>query len=401
METIKLGIIDKGHKPNNFLGQLTAMHSVMHASFRNKERFRDNGKWFAVQEKNGTDVQVLQQFLHEAGFMPHNKPTGVFDYVTLSAARLFQEYVRTVEGISDIGKPDGIVGTNTWKHIDRWKRNHLKSSWGQISSQNPSEEYTKWLSLMKKAKAHFQANPHPILKMIDDYPKKSDTRKLNDWSFDSNEVHLIGIRCKENVSQNKRVNDDLFILLLNGLVFKFWGSTDPSASMASRSDEAFLIESQHVYRFGWHKISDEKKVYKALKPATNGVLVFRDLDNDNALTQKDIAKGIQPPNNTINIHWSGVGSANFSAGCQVIAGQSYINNEGKVVDCSAFASRSYAGLQSGQTRGAYNVIGDLILAYSAVGTDTILYTLGRDGALDLDPSLGEAYASQEVKRMKS
>jgi hypothetical protein len=171
-----------------------------------------------------------------------------------------------------------------------------------------------------------------------------------------------------------------------------------------RLDEAFLVEGQHKYRFGWHKISDENKVYRALKPFRHGVLVFRDRDDDNALTESDLKLGIDPaPNQTINIHWSGIGHANWSAGCQVIAGQSYINHHEAVVDCSAFAAAGYNSLSDSgkRTKGAYNVFADLILSFAPKGTDYLYYTLGREKSLNLSPAFGQHYAAEILKRMKT
>lgn len=89
--------------------------------------------------------------------------------------------------------------------------------------------------------------------------------------------------------------------------------------------------------------------------------MFRDKTNTNALTEGNVRFGLDTPNTTINIHWSGDGDFNFSAGCQVIAGKSYLNHAGKLIDCRPYASDSYAGLASGKPRGAYNVLADLLL----------------------------------------
>jgi hypothetical protein len=94
-----------------------------------------------------------------------------------------------------------------------------------------------------------------------------------------------------------------------------------------------------------------------------------------------------------------VGSSNFSEGCQVIAGSSYLNSDNKLVDCSAFASPAYAGLSLGKTRGAYNVLCDLVMAYSPLNQDVVWYTLGRDKVLDLNPNLGAQWAEMMVKNM--
>ena len=244
---------------------------------------------------------------------------------------------------------------------------------------------------MQKAKEHYGARPNPILQLSEKYARPTDTKKIKDWDTSPDTIHLIGIRRNQDTSSKKRENDDLFVLLIKGMVFKFWGSTDPSQGMAGkRQDEPFLIEGQHNYKFGWHKVSEAQQVYRALKPANHGVLVFRDRDNNNSLTESDIAKGLdQQSNNSINIHWSGKGETNYSAGCQVIAGQSYSNHEGKVIDCSAFASPGYSDLKYGKTRGAYNVFTDLILCYAPAGVQTIAYTLARDESFLLCTDINE------------
>ncbi|MBK9335302.1 MAG: hypothetical protein IPM98_01440 [Lewinellaceae bacterium] len=171
--------------------------------------------------------------------------------------------------------------------------------------------------------------------------------------------------------------------------------------MADRKDIPFLVEGQHHYQFGWHKVSDEKTVYRALRPATAGVLVFRDKNGDAALTDDDIARGLdEQPNTSINIHWSGVGRANFSAGCQVLAGHSYINAKGELVPCAKFAATSYSELGSQKTRGAYNVFTDLLLAYAPPGVRTIAYTLGQDGTLRLSDAWKEEFVHETVGKMK-
>jgi hypothetical protein len=187
--------------------------------------------------------------------------------------------------------------------------------------------------------------------------------------------------------------------LINGQVFKFWGSTDPSQALSDRKDEAFLVEGQHMYRFGWHKIFNESKIYRALKPYRHGVLVYRDRDDNNALTESDLNSGLDPEANySINIHWSGVGSTNFSAGCQVIAGRSYINPRDQVIDCSSFAAASYGAAK--KTKGAYNVLTDLILCYARPETNYLYYTLGREDSLKLDSALGANYAQETLERMR-
>ena len=102
------------------------------------------------------------------------------------------------------------------------------------------------------------------------------------------------------------------------------------------------------------------------------MLVLRDVHGDNALTARNRRDGLDPlPNPTINIHWSGLGISNWSAGCQVISGGSYLNDQGTLIDCRPFTART--DRERGQQRsssgprlgmGAYNLLSDLLLCYT-------------------------------------
>jgi len=403
MSTIYLGSCDTAKKPFDPKSFLAPYH--MDGVLKNTVSFRDDDRttWRRFRDTPGEEVADLQQFLFEAGFMPRGVIDGIFDYVTQASVRLFQEYVRTVDGVPNM-LPDGIVGSGTQSHIDRWKAMNQVSDWGQASIYYPTPEYSKWMDLLHTAKDHYQNNPHPILQQVSNFLEPTDTRKINDWEFDPDEIHLIGIRRGHDLGTSRRSNDDIFILLIRGLVFKFWGSTDASQNMISRRDEAFLVEGQHKYRFGWHKISVERKIYRALKPYQDGVLVFRDRNDDNALTESDLHQGLDgSPNHSINIHWSGIGHSNWSAGCQVIAGKSYINHLDEVVDCSGHAASGYSSLNTSarKTKGAYNVLADLIVSFSNPGINYLYYTLGREASLNLDENLGADYATETLERMKN
>ncbi len=83
-------------------------------------------------------------------------------------------------------------------------------------------------------------------------------------------------------------------------------------------------------------------------------------------------------NNAINIHWSGAGARNWSAGCQVIAGLKYIDFRNELVDLTGRAASGYRDLSGSKTRGAYNVLIDAITMAARdirTGGDPILYTL--------------------------
>jgi len=421
--TLSIGHFDKGANPQNLDHFFAPYHNrggflaAVFARNRNKFRDDDRNRWSSLKEVKGNsitgaEVKRLQTFLFNAGFMPRSNKDGIFGYVTQASTRLFQEYIRTIEKIDC--KPDGIVGRQTWAHIDRWEKGGIKADWGT------SQEYQKWMITLKATKKYYQDNSSPIIDMINKYPKKSDTRKLEDWEFKEEDIHLIGIRVGEDTRSNHRAANDLFVLLINGMVFKFWGSTDPSAKVANRAHEAFLVEGQHKYSFAWHSLSNENKTYRALWPYSKpngGVMVYRDWNKDNAFDEKDIKlreslgrTAIDTDlNHTIHIHWSGLGYSNWSAGCQVINGNKYINNKGETIDCTAFAATTYLIRnakgqiikgQKGKTKGAYNVFTDLILAYAPMEKDYLLYTMGRDETLQIGKQFDESYLDDTMKKMR-
>ncbi|MBK6929445.1 MAG: peptidoglycan-binding protein [Saprospirales bacterium] len=409
MNTIlRLGNFDEGKMPASRTTFLEPYHTGMSNFLKLRKQFRDeaNGVWRGFVQVPGTAIRDLQQFLKDSGFMPKANVDGVFGYGTQAAVRLFQEYVRSIGQDPSIGVPDGVVGQNTLAKIEKWKADHagqgqMLCEWGKSSAQKPAPEFERWLGLLKSAQAFYSRNPGPILQKTEAYTGATDTKKLKDWDFSPNSIHLIGIRRSQEVGAARRENDDLFVLLIRGMVFRFWGSTDPNPGLAERADIPFLVEGQHEYQFGWHKVNNNQTIYRALRPAGPGVLVFRDVDKNMALTETDIDKGIdKKPNTTINIHWSGIGTTNFSAGCQVIAGRSYLNNHGELIDCSGFSAISYADLAKGKTRGAYNVFADLILSYAPPGVRTLRYTLGRDETFRNFPDWDASFVDTDVRRMR-
>jgi hypothetical protein len=429
MGSFKLGNVDRGAMPADKATYLAPYHVTMADDLTKKLQFRDevSGAWnsFAEAEPvNGVSIRQLQEFLNATGFMPRFSPDGIYGYGTQAAVRLFQEYVRSVEGNpsiptrAGIGVPDGEAGPTTIDYMKYWQETKAGKpelfvcEWGRASDQSPSAEYLQWIMLLGKAKAHYTAKPDPKLQLIDNYkpadPKitSHDTRKASEWDVRPDTVHLIGIRRNQEVDSTNRGNDDLFILLIRGMVFKFYGSTDPNPEeckdkKGNPTPMPFLIESQHNYQYGWHNRGSEEKTYRALRPAGNGVLVYRAPVGVRIMRDEDVLKGLDPnPNGTINIHWSGMGiGGNWSAGCQVIAGKSYINHKGDLVDCSKFAAGGYKALGSAMTRGAYNVFTDLVLSYSRAGVRNIAYTLGRERTLALSDKEAN-YVQKEVARLK-
>jgi hypothetical protein len=409
MKELIIGNYDLGKKPPNVKEFLRPLHGIdIGDTSLFKDEDRNSTQPFSMIE--GSEVSNLQRFLFERGFMPRGKYEGVingiFDYSTQASVRLFQEYCRRTEDKTI--KPDGRIGPNTIELIVSWEHDKTKKAdWVNGSSEiATNKEFNKWIEVLKEAKAFYlnELQNNEILIQIKNFPELTDTQKnIMDWNFDPNEIHLIGIRRNEDEKTDIRKNDDLFILLINGMVFKFWGSTDPNydqvRKLKNKTDDAFLVEGQHKYRFGWHQ-----GTYRALKPYNHGVLVFRDKVDDNSLTVEDLKYGLST-NKGINIHWSGVGSYNFSAGCQVIAGESYIDHQDIVQDCGKFAARNSKEFNDFKTKGAYNVLADHVVSFSKPTEQNkpnhIYYTLGRESSFVLKKNFGENYVLNTLQRMKS
>ena len=423
MATIRLGSFDSGQMPQDLKTFFKPYHTYGEM-FERTHKFRsdDNNKFVEWDELEETTENVirLQTFLHEAGFMTRRFNPGICDYVTEAAIRLFQEYVRTI-----LKKPctrDGIVGKNTWGMINNWPPD-LKADWHpDVASSHPSPEYKKWMELLKRAKEFYSIteNQGPIMKAVNSTRDTKSTLKIENWDFNPDRIHLIGIRRNEYRSANRRKNDDLFVLLINGMVFKFWGSTDPSDHM-TKLDEPFLVEGQHKYRFGWHglgKVDSEKRdrrgeytTYRALRPAIGDqVVVVRDWKNDGGLTADDLrANNGVGLATAINIHWTGNShdNATWSAGCQVIKGNSYINHKNEVVDCSSFAANSYDDLFQNRkkNKGAYQFLADLVVCNvpppkpDKPSVNYLLYTLGNELESLADNVFGANYVKDALTRL--
>lgn len=185
MATLYLGDCDSGKQPQNREVFLKPFHTD--GLLIGKVSFRDDDKttWRSFREGTGNQILKLQQFLHQAGFMPRCAFDGVFGYVTQAAVRLFQEYVRSLEQFPDM-VPDGIVGSATMKHVERWQQENKAAEWGTITATNPTKQYTDWMNLLHQAKSHYEAHPGPILKHLNSLSKTYATRKPSAWTFNTN-----------------------------------------------------------------------------------------------------------------------------------------------------------------------------------------------------------------------
>ena len=138
MSTLFLGSCDLGKVPADRKKFLSPYHkdglTTSSVSFRDDDRTT----WRSFRPGETNEVAELQQFLFKAGFMPRGVVDGIFDYVTQSAARLFQEYVRTMDPEGDKTMvPDGVVGNLTMQHVQRWKSQGKVADWSKSSSANP------------------------------------------------------------------------------------------------------------------------------------------------------------------------------------------------------------------------------------------------------------------------
>jgi hypothetical protein len=327
----------------------------------------------APEPQQKMTVSEMQQALKTIGFFPSGKVDGICGYRTRAAMRLFQEYVRSVEKLPCV--PDGRFGPSTQEHLQRWTTKGLVSEWapsieGWQKGTLGQTEYADWLSLLGKVKEKYKQSPTEMLRLVNAFTGKTDTRKVADWSFEPNAIHLIGIRRSEKTNKF----DDLFVLLIKGLVFKFQGSTDPGAT-SHPLGAPFLVQGQHDYHFGWHK-----NQHLAVRPSDKGVLVVRS-KGDFRLDDADVSKGLES-NSTIHIHWGGKGLKfdvnNWSEGCQVINGSAYLSPRHERIDCASFVATNNTEVASdpSKTRGAYNLLADLVLGLgNDIAGNAVLYTL--------------------------
>jgi putative peptidoglycan binding protein len=340
-------------------------------------------------------VSAMQQALKDIGFFPGGKVDGICGYRTRAAMRLFQEYVRSVEKLPCV--PDGRFGPSTQQHLQRWKNNGVVSQWADTIDRWQKgtlgqTEYTEWLSLLGKVKEKYLASPSEMLRLVNAFPRKTDTRKVADWDFGPGVIHLVGVRRSEKTNKF----DDLFALLIKGLVFKFQGSTDPGAT-SNPLGAPFLVQGQHDYFFGWHKSQ-----HLAVRPTDKGVLVVRS-KGDFRLDDADVSKGLEA-NSTIHIHWGGKGLTRdvnkWSEGCQVISGSAYLGPNNERVDCSSFVATNNDEVESdpSKTRGAYNLLADLVLGLgSDLSGNTVRYVLLTEQDLALaTPLIADARTKASV-----
>lgn len=339
---------------------------------------------------NAMSISAVQQALRQLGFFPGGEVDGIYGYRTRAAVRVFQEYARTYlnEGLV----ANGQFEARTQAALQRMLANNKTAQWNARAG-----EYEAWLQLLSARKAKYLANPGPLFSRINAFDKPTNSLKVADWITDGpGRIHLIGVR-RRNDFHNR--SDDIFILLLKGLVFKFQGSTDPYGV----SDEnkqigpPYVLPGQTRYRFALHKARE-----LALEPEPHGALTVRS-GRDMRLDAEDLQKPLQP-NISVNVHWGGYGADrlvnSWSEGCQVIGGAFYINPADVLVDRRrhlANTAKTLAESNGALNRGAYDLLVDLVTAQSGdMNTEEVLYSLFDEDDLDLAPQL-----AAEIVRARS
>ncbi len=389
MTTLKLGSHDRGSAPGSWNDFLRLYHEPSMRT--NAFRADVNGVWRVPRPQQGTPIADLQHELKALGYLPQGPVDGIFGYRTSAAVRLFQEHARTLGGKPELGQPDGMVGPNTRAALDQALRTNFRCRWTVVGQRQEAP----WLAVLAAAKVQYERDYRGILPDL--FDRDSDTLPPAQWHTGREPVHVIGIRrtawAASLDAAGRRLNNDVFIVVANGRVMQFFGSTDPNPRMSDHPQGIpFLCKGQHRYRFGFHRLADGgEKCYRALRPAGAGVRVVRDTDRDQRLSPGDQLDPL--PNRTINLHWSGRGSSNWSAGCQVIGGAVYLNSSGETIDCWDHASPGYAGLGPASGRGAYEVMLSWISVCAADITTTgqIVYTLIEEADLkQFAPELHDA-----------
>jgi hypothetical protein len=387
---ISLGNTDRGTSAEavkNYLGRVIQVTGFNTGDKLRGDRDSELVSFREVDAGEVMSVSQVQQFLHDAGFLPFGQIDGICGYRTTAAIRLFQEYVRTVDGDAGIGSPDGTLGPRGFSIIKSWQQGGRKADWSG-GATGPS--HARGIALLNAIKQRCLATPSKLLQMVNAYTGPTDTLKVAQWDFNPDQIHLVGVR--KNTKDTESLFNDVFFLLIRGMVFTFIGSTDPGES-DDPAGAPFLTSGQHLYRFAWHKLSDTSRVYHALKPQGKGVLVVRSRD-DRVLTDSDLASGLRP-NDSINVHWGGEGFAEikkWSEGCQVITGKAYINHRNTLVDMAKYAAPFYTSLGTTlngcyQSKGAYTVLADLVTSLSQDQDHVVRYLLLTEDELAVSPEL--------------
>ena len=155
-------------------------------------------------------VAEVQEALKAIGFFPGGKVDGICGYRTRAAMRLFQDACARSRNCR--GCRTAALARRRRQHLQRWTTKGLASEWAPTierwrAGTLGQTEYTDWLSLLGKVKEKYLASPTEMLRLVNAFPRQTDTRKVADWDFEPNAIHLVGIRRSEKTNKF----DDLFV----------------------------------------------------------------------------------------------------------------------------------------------------------------------------------------------
>ncbi|MCI5124071.1 MAG: peptidoglycan-binding protein, partial [Candidatus Electrothrix sp. AR5] len=185
---IRLGCFDAGVTQNTLDAYVKLVQQTTRVSVNEIKEGSDKlfFREFIPDKRQPMTITEVQQSLRDLGFFPGGLVNGICGYRTLSAIRLFQEYVRTRDKLPSV--PDGIFGPNTLGHLRRWIDRPEATEWASKIKQwqdgtSGESEYTQWLTLLTKVKSQYTAKPNRMLQKVNEYVGNTDTKKVADWEF--------------------------------------------------------------------------------------------------------------------------------------------------------------------------------------------------------------------------
>ena len=197
--------------------------------------------------------------------------------------------------------------------------------------------HSDWIKRLGSLKIKLQKQPGPEHTKVIEYEPPSDTRKVDEWDFDTGEAHLIAIRKLPLIPRvfDAKKDDALFVLLVDGETYVFYGFTghfDTTVKKGTRgkTKTGFIAEGQHKYRI------ENTGAERRLVPYEDGVLLFQDRDKNRQLSDKEVKAGLYPePIETANIQWYPLGNSNTLTGIQFISEDSYLDPRNEIVSNAA------------------------------------------------------------------
>ena len=103
-----------------------------------------------------------------------------------------------------------MFGNQSLAHMKRRQDNTVEADWNRFSSTNAQPAYRDWVTLLAKIKRNYQTQPIAILRKISAFCGRTAARRLSDWSFDPQRIHVVGIGRREEKPDNAKMTTYLF-----------------------------------------------------------------------------------------------------------------------------------------------------------------------------------------------